>query len=210
MYYTGGQDMYQYNNVAIFGGTFDPIHLGHLLIAEQVNNIFSLDQIIFMPAGRPPHKVNKVLSFSKDRLEMVNLAIKDNKCFISSSYELEKEGKSYTAETLRYFHNQDIAKRIYFIIGADSLLDIFNWRETDYLLKYGHYIVAHRPGYDISAFYQDEKYKPYRERISILDTIQVDISSTRIRNFVKNDKSIRYQTPDRVIDYINDNNLYRG
>ncbi len=202
--------MYRYNEIAIFGGTFDPIHLGHLLIAEQVNNNFLLDQIIFMPAGRPPHKVNKVLSSSKNRLEMVDLAIKGNESFVSSSYELEKEGKSYTAETLRYLHNQDIAKRIYFIIGADSLLDIFNWREPDYLLKYAHYIVAHRPGYDISAFYEDEKYKPYRDRISILDTIQVDISSTGIRNFVKSNKSIRYQTPDIVIDYINDNNLYRG
>ncbi len=202
--------MYQFNEIAIFGGTFDPIHLGHLLIAEQVNNKYSLDQIIFMPAGRPPHKVNKVISSSKDRLKMVDLAIRDNEYFVSSNYELEKEGKSFTAETLRYFNSQDIAKRIYFIIGADSLLDIFNWREPDYLLKYAHYIVAHRPGYDFSAFYQDEKYKPYLERISILDTIQVDISSSRIRNLVKNDKSIRYQTPDIIIDYINDNNLYRG
>ncbi|MFP4015507.1 MAG: nicotinate-nucleotide adenylyltransferase [Halanaerobiales bacterium] len=202
--------MSQGKNVAIFGGTFDPIHLGHLLIAEQVYNNFSpdLDKIVFMPAGRPPHKVKKNLTSAGNRLKMLELAIENNEHFVASSYELDKEGKSYTAETLRYFLQNNIADKVFFIIGADSLLDVLNWREPDYLLDNAHFIVAHRPGYDISDYYQNERYKPYRERITILDTMQVDISSTRIREFVRMKKSIRYQTPDKVIDYIKKNNLY--
>ncbi|MFP4661810.1 MAG: nicotinate-nucleotide adenylyltransferase [Halanaerobiales bacterium] len=200
--------MSQYQNVAIFGGTFDPIHLGHLLIAEQVYNNFSLDRIIFIPAGLPPHKVEKDISSAGDRLAMLKLAIKNNKHFAASSYELDKSGKSYTAETLRYFHRNDIASNVYFIIGADSLLDILNWREPDYLFQNARFIVVHRPGYDISDYYKNEKYKPYREKILILDTMQVDISSTRIREMVRAKKSIRYLTTNEVVEYIYTKNLY--
>lgn len=206
----GVRQMSQHNNIAIFGGTFDPIHFGHLLVAEQIYNSFSLDRIIFMPAGQPPHKSDRKITSARDRLNMLNLAIKDNNHFLSSNYELNKKGKSYTADTLRFFLEQKFLEKVYFIIGADSLLDIHNWKDPGFLLENAYFIVAPRPNYDISRFYEDERYKPYRDRILILDTIQVEISSTNIRELVKEKKSIKYQTPEKVIKYINDNNLYRS
>lgn len=202
--------MLQYTNIAIFGGTFDPIHFGHLLVAEQVYNNYPIEEIFFMPAGNPPHKKTKKVTDSIHRLKMVDLAIKDNEHFCLSDYELVKDGDSYTAETCRYFYKEGIAKRVYFIIGADSLLDIFNWREPDYLLKNAYFIVANRPGSNIKSFYDDYKYKPYLKNINIMDTIEVDYSSTRIKQWVKEGKSIRYQTTDSVLEYIENNLLYRG
>lgn len=202
--------MSEYKKIAIFGGTFNPVHFGHLLVAEQVFNYFDIGHIIFMPAGIPPHKEDKEIVASEHRLNMVKLAIKDNGHFSCSDYELKKNEKSYTAETLRYFEKEDIAEEIFFIIGADSLLDIFNWRQPEYLLTNSYFIVARRPGYDFDEQTLDEKYKPYRERIILMDTVLVDFSSTRIRNWVKKGYSIKYQTSRPVIEYINKYQLYRG
>ncbi|MFW6022332.1 MAG: nicotinate-nucleotide adenylyltransferase [Halanaerobiaceae bacterium] len=202
--------MSQVKNVAIFGGTFDPIHFGHLLIAEQVINEFDLSRIIFMPAGLPPHKTNRNLESGSHRYNMVKLAIDNNENFILSGYELKKQGKSYTADTLRYFLKKESLNKIFFIIGADSLLDIFNWKEPDFLLNNSEFIVARRPGYDIDFFFEDEKYKLYRDTIHIMETLEVDFSSTRIRKWIQNEKSIKYQLPDIVIKYIYNNSLYRS
>lgn len=198
------------SRVAILGGTFDPIHLGHLLIAEQAYNTFSLDKVIFMPAGAPPHKTEKKIVDGSRRLKMVKLAIRDNPHFSYSDYELKKEGRSYTADTLRYFKELNPGHKVYFIIGADSLLDIFSWREPDYLLENGHFIVARRPGYPLDNIHLDERYQPYLEHIHIMEGILIDISSSKIRERIRTGQSIRYQTRDAVISYIEKERLYRG
>ena len=202
--------MFKYKNIAILGGTFDPVHYGHLLIAEQAYFIFPLEQFFFMPAGVPPHKQSRNLSSSEHRLRMLELAVRGNEHFSVSRYEIEKKGLSYTVDTLRYLSGLGLAEKIYFIIGADSLLDIFSWREPDFLLKNGHLIVARRPEFDINYIYRDEKYKPYLDNILLMYIIMVDFSSSKIRQLVKEGKSIRYQTPDAVIDYIEENQLSRG
>ncbi|QTL97660.1 nicotinate-nucleotide adenylyltransferase [Iocasia frigidifontis] len=194
--------------LAILGGTFDPVHLGHLLIAEQVLNRFDLDKIIFMPAGVPPHKNNSQILPSHHRLEMLKLAIRDNPLFNYSRYELDKEGQSYTADTLRYFKNKQGVDRVYFIIGADSLLDIFNWKEPDYLLANAFFIVAQRPGYSIDNILRENDYSPYFDRIFIMNSFFIDISSTFIRQAVKNGDSIRYQVTEAVKNYIENKKLY--
>ena len=202
--------MFEYKNIAIMGGTFNPIHYGHLLIAEQAYSNYSIEQIFFMPTGNPPHKKRANIIASSHRLHMLELAVRENEHFSISKYELEKKGRSYTVDTLRYLTKLCLAEKIFFIIGADSLLDIFTWREPDFLLQNGHLLVASRPEFDINYIYQDEKYKPYLEHIYFMDTIKVDFSSTKIRQLIKEGKSIRYQTPDSVIDYIEENRLYRG
>ena len=201
--------MYQYKNLAVYGGTFDPIHYGHLLVAEQVYDNFSVEKILFMPAGDPPHKINREITDARHRYRMIQLAIEGNENFLISDYELKKGGKSYTADTLRYFKENRIAENLYFIIGADSLLDIFDWREPEFLLQNAYFIVAGRPGYQLKEVMLEEKYKPYLKQISFLDTIEVGYSSSRIRVLLKEGKSIKYQTPDLVIEYIEEHHLYR-
>ncbi|MFW6035877.1 MAG: nicotinate-nucleotide adenylyltransferase [Halothermotrichaceae bacterium] len=196
--------------IAVFGGTFDPVHLGHLLMAEQAWEQFDLNKIIFMPAGIPPHKNNSIMAPAAKRYQMLKKAIKNNPHFTVSNYELQKEEKSYTANTLRYLQSKKIADKIYFIIGADSLLDIFSWKEPEFLLSNSYFIVAKRPGFNLKNIWENNQYKPYQDHINIINTIKIDISSSEIRESVMKGKSIKYRTRDCVINYIKKHNLYRG
>lgn len=193
--------------IAIFGGTFDPIHIGHLVIAEQAFNRYDLSKIIFMPAGNPPHKNNQNLTSAKLRLEMVKLAIEDNDHFTFSDWELKNEQPSYTAETLRFFDNK-YEEEIYFIIGADSLLDIPNWKEPDFLMKNGNFIVARRPTFSIEKILKKVFFKYHQDNLHIMNSSLIDISSSLIRKNIRNNESIRYMTLDSIIDFINKNNIY--
>ena len=194
-------------SIAILGGTFDPIHFGHLIVAEQAYNRFKLEKIIFMPAGNPPHKDNNNLSSAKKRYKMIQLATNNNDHFSCSNWEMKRDKPSYTVDTLRYFENEGIDD-IHFIIGADSLLDIPEWREPEYLLKNAKFIVARRPSFSLEKIWENELIKNYKNNIYLMESILIDISSTLIKNNKKNNKSIRYLTPDSVVDYINDNKIY--
>lgn len=197
-------------SIAILGGTFDPIHMGHLIIGEQAYNSFGLDRIIFMPAGIPPHKDFQNVTGSRHRLEMVKLAIKDNSHFTFSDWELKKQGKSYTAETLRNIQSSNSEEEIYLIIGADSLFDIYNWKEPEYILENANLIVASRPGFPLKDVMIDSRFRPYSQNIYFLDDLLINISSSHIRDLVQKDKSIRYLVPTEVLTYIKDNSLYRS
>jgi len=193
--------------IAIFGGTFDPIHIGHLIIAEQAYNRYDLSKVVFMPAGNPPHKNNEELTPAKLRLQMVNLAIEDNEHFTISDWEIKKNEPSYTAETLRYF-NEKYNEEIYFIIGADSLLDIPNWKEPEFLMENGNFIVARRPNFSLEKTLKKVFFKTYRDNLHIMNSSLIDISSSLIRKNIKNKKSIRYMTLDSIIKFIDENNIY--
>ncbi|MFW5787731.1 MAG: nicotinate-nucleotide adenylyltransferase [Halanaerobiales bacterium] len=193
---------------AILGGTFDPIHYGHLLIAEQAYNKFNLNDIIFMPAGFPPHKDYQHVSSPGDRLEMVKLAVKDNPHFSFSKFELKEDRVSYTVETLRYFQDKGY-EQIRFIIGADSLLDMPNWREPEYLLTNACFIVAPRPTISIKEVLKKDFYREYLDHINVLQCPLIDISSSLIRREIKNNRSVKYMTPEPVINYIRENKLYQ-
>lgn len=201
---------HSYNKIAVFGGTFDPIHLGHLLIAEQAYELLALDRVFFMPAGVPPHKDRKRITDSCHRLEMVKLAIEDNPHFSLSDYEINKKGSSYTADTLRYFLEAGLAQEIFFLIGADSLTEIYSWREPEYLLENGRFIVARRPDFPLSHLLEKPGYKEYSSHIHIMDSQLIDISSSGLREKISKGCSIRYQTRDEIIDYIKKEGLYRG
>ncbi|MFW6278828.1 MAG: nicotinate-nucleotide adenylyltransferase [Bacillota bacterium] len=196
--------------IAIFGGTFDPIHMGHLIIAEQAYNDFDLEQIIFMPAGQPPHKANSNLTRGKHRLEMVKLAVSDNQHFNYSRLEFKKRGKSYTVDTLDYMKELYPDREISFLIGADSLLDIFNWRRPEYLLENASFIVARRPDFSLKDIFLDERFREYRNSISLLDNSLIDISSSQIRALYRKNKSVRYLILPVIKRYVEEHNLYRG
>jgi len=195
--------------VAIFGGTFDPPHLGHFILAEQIKNSFELAKIIFMPAGKPPHKKDKYISPDQDRFEMLKLAVDKNKDFFLSDWELKEDDYSYTAKTLAQFVPRLEAEEVFFIIGADSLAEIFKWKEPEYLLSEGKFIVFNRPGYDLKKILKDEKYRPYSNNILTYQGLNIEISSSLIRNEIRKGNSIRYLTFDPIKIYIEKNNLYR-
>lgn len=195
--------------VAIFGGTFDPPHLGHFILAEQIKNRFDLAKIIFMPAGKPPHKKNRDISPDQDRFKMLKLAVAENKDFSLSDWELNEDGYSYTAKTLSKFVTRLDAEEVFFIIGADSLAEIFKWKKPEYLLSEGKFIVYNRPGYDFKKTLSQQKYQPYLTNILTYQGLNIEISSSFIREELKNGNSIRYLTLDTIVKFIKENNLYR-
>ena len=195
--------------VAIFGGTFDPPHLGHFILAEQIINRFEIDNIIFMPAGRPPHKKDKEISPDYIRFEMLKLAVDKNEKFSLSDWELKNDGFSYTAKTLAQFVPKLEAEEVFFIIGADSLAEIFKWKEPDYLLSEGQFIVYNRPGYDFEEILNQQRFQPYRDNILTYQGLNIEISSSFIRAEYRNNNSIRYLTLEQIVKYINKKSLYR-
>lgn len=187
------------HRIGILGGTFNPPHLGHLLMAEQVGNQLELDEVWFMPTASPPHAPGKKTIDSMHRVEMVQLAIEDNPLFKLQPYEVFKGGKNYTVDTMSYFVEAFPQSDFYFIIGADSANELFTWRNIDKLVNLVQFVGIRRPGE-----------KPYEDVYPIIwvDSPLVDISSTEIRLRVYLEQSIKYQVPKTVEEYIKLNQLY--
>ncbi len=194
------------NQIILFGGTFDPPHLGHLIIAEQAREQLGCDYLLLMPAGIPPHKQTGSVSPAEIRLEMLDRAVDDNPGLVVSRYELERSGASYTARTLRHFLKRFAG--VLLIIGADSLAEIFTWREPEFILARSRLLVAPRPGYDIGELLKQESLQDYRENIVPLDTGLMEISSSQIRKRAGGGQSLRYLVPEPVREYIREQGLY--
>ena len=173
----------------IMGGTFNPIHLAHLYIAYEAKEQLDLDTIIFMPAGIPPHKRNNTIVDSSLRLEMVKLAIDDYEDFIVSDYEIEKQGLSFTYETLSALKKDDV--ELYFISGGDSLMDIESWKNTDCILRDCNFVVFNRGEFSIEELEKQKKKleDKYDANIILLNGVNIDISSSMIRDRLEEGKS---------------------
>lgn len=193
--------------IGIMGGSFDPIHFGHLLAATCAADEFKLERVFFVPAAIPPHKRDLNLASEKDRLQMALLATADNPSFEVSDVEISRGGVSYTIDTLRYFKDKYPDHRIYFITGADTIPEIHSWRSPKELLELAHFIVALRPGYTFEGL-DREFYKQYIERIVFMEMPVMGISSTEIRRRVREGKTIRYQVHPAVLEYICEHRLY--
>ena len=197
--------------VGIMGGTFDPIHIGHLIIAEKAREQFHLDEVLFMPSGTPYMKnIDEVLPGSI-RSEMTKLAIEENPLFSISTIEIEKEGSTYTYETLETLHDKNPNTEYYFILGADSLFAIEHWKNPEKIFADCHILAAVRNDknaeeMETQAVYLKEK---FNADISLIETGHIEISSSMIRELVKDGHSIRYLVPDAVYDYIIKNKLYK-
>ncbi len=185
--------------VGILGGTFNPLHIGHLAIAEVAQEQMDLDKVIFVPSYLPPHKRIANLAPADERLEMVRLAIKENPKFDISNYEVEKGGKSYTIETVRYFQDKFPDAKLFFIVGGDSAADLHTWKNIDKILEIVTFIVVNRPGHD-------ECVANIAHHSVVLPGI--DISSSYVRRRLTQGKSIKYLVPDEVFRYIEQHKLY--
>jgi len=185
--------------IGILGGTFNPIHIGHLILAEEAREKLGLDKVIFVPAFLPPHKDDSGIAPAKMRLDMVRLAIKGNKSLTVSDIETKRDGRSYTIDTLREFKKMFSGDELYFIIGSDLLKYLDVWKDLNEIIKMVKFIAATRPGYPL------EKIPSY---IATLPIRAVDISAFEVREAIKNNRSFRYLVPERVFDYINKKRLY--
>jgi nicotinate-nucleotide adenylyltransferase len=190
--------------IGILGGTFDPIHLGHLVMAEQVKEKLRLDRVILIPSSKPPHKTKQKLSPAKDRIEMTRLGVEGNPKFLVSELELKRKGLSYTIDTLQQLKVLYPEREIYFLTGSDVLDEIQTWKEPEQIYKQAKVVIAIRPGFD--RFDPENR---FAKKSIIVPIAGVDVSSSRIRMKVRKGESIRYLVPTKVEKYINKKKLYR-
>lgn len=194
--------------IAIMGGTFDPVHYGHLVTAEAARCGFTLDKVVFVPSGRPPHKQERKISPAEHRLAMTQLAIATNPSFEVSRVEIDRPGFSYAVDTVAAFHERyGQEAEIYFITGADAILEILTWKNVDRLMEVCHFIAATRPGFQLSDM---ENILPrFRGKIIFMEVPALAISSTDIRERVRRGRPIKYLLPEPVEEYIYQHGLYR-
>ena len=227
------------DRIAIFGGTFNPVHVGHLMVAEDIRQLFLLDRVIFVSSSVPPHKANNEIISPEHRHRMTCLAIEGNPYFEASSVELDRAGTSYTVDTVSHFRNLYGSKSaLYFIVGIDAFLELSTWHNVPGLFELCTFIVVIRPGIDFEksalSFLDDfGKIRIHRVHwvhwedrsahagdaldptggdpkmnVYLVESIQVDISSSDIRTLVRDRCSIRYLVPHQVEEYIHRNKLF--
>lgn len=197
--------------IGIMGGTFDPIHYGHLVAAETARIELGLDKVLFIPTGLPPHKETRLVTDPSLRYAMVEMSIRNNKEFQVSRMEIDRKGPTYTIDTLRILSDFLPGQEIFFITGTDALKELLTWREPEEIISLARIIGVSRPGYDSQGLLENilSKYPFMRDRVSLLEVPALAISSTDIRQRVLSGKSIRYLLPDEVRMYIEQNELYR-
>lgn len=201
------------SRIAVMGGTFDPIHYGHLVAAEAACFEFNLDKVIFMPAGKPAHKQKKQVTDGEHRYHMAVLATATNPYFEVSRIELDRVGITYTVDTIKALKKMLGAEtEVYFITGADAILDILTWHNVEELLTLCDFIAATRPGFNKKDMEQKliELKSKYDKDIFMIEIPSIAISSTDIRDKVANGKPIKYLIPETVEKYIYENGLYRS
>ncbi|MEX0985363.1 MAG: nicotinate-nucleotide adenylyltransferase [Actinomycetota bacterium] len=187
--------------LGVMGGTFDPIHYGHLVTAEEALQQFELDAVVFVPTGRPWLKEHEVISAAEDRYLMTVIATASNPRFQVSRMEVDRDGATYTVDTLRALKEEYDAD-LFFISGADAILEIVQWKEPEELFALAHFIAATRPGYEIAAF-------DAHPAITVMNIPALAISSTDIRGRVAQGTTIRYLVPEGVNSYVQKAGLYR-
>jgi len=197
--------------IGVLGGTFDPIHIGHLVAAEEVRVQLGLDRVIFVPAGLPPHKLSNKLSPVEHRLAMVELAIASNPYFTVSRVDIDRFGPCYTVDTIQLLRDElgpDV--ELYFIMGSDSLADILTWHKPERLIRLCRLAVVERPGYRVDMEELEHLLPGITSRVHFVNSPQLDISSTDIQRRVREGLPIKYQVPEAVEKYIYEHGLYMG
>ncbi|SHG88565.1 nicotinate-nucleotide adenylyltransferase [Tepidibacter thalassicus] len=197
--------------IGIMGGTFDPIHYGHLATAEAVRVKYKLNKVIFMPSGNPPHKRDRDIIDKLHRYNMTILATMSNKYFEVSSLEIKRKGRTYTIDTLKKLKNTYKNSELFFITGADAFCDIETWKDVEENFNLATFIGATRPGVELSKVRNKIEYlkSKYNTKILEIHVPSLDISSTDLRERIKMNKSIKYLLPECVEKYIYKYNLYR-
>lgn len=200
-------------HIGVIGGTFDPIHYGHLVIAEEVRATLNLSEVVFIPAGQPPHKTGHHITEVRHRLAMLELALASNSHFHISRMEIERIGPSYTVDTLHTLRQQwGENTALSFIIGWDSLEELHTWYKAEEMLtQVTHLVAVRRPGYEEDDEYNkvlEQRLPGILQRLLVVQAPQLEISATDLRQRVAENRPIKYQTPEGVETYIKENRLY--
>jgi nicotinate-nucleotide adenylyltransferase len=191
------------SRVGVMGGTFDPIHHGHLVAASEVAALYRLDEVIFVPTGKPWQKADEKVSPAEHRYLMTVIATASNPHFWVSRVDVDRRGPTYTIDTLRDLAAQFPEAELYFITGADALSQIVSWKDADELFRLAHFIGVTRPGYHLSDAHLPE------DSVSLLEVPAMAISSSGCRERVRAGLPVWYLVPDGVVQYINKHRLYR-
>ena len=187
--------------IGILGGTFNPVHIGHLTIAQMVHEQLKLDKVIFVPSNLPPHKSSKKVVSVKDRCHMLRLAIKGNAHFDISDFEVKKRGKSFSIDTVSYLRDRyPRGTKLFFIIGSDLLPTLYTWKRIEEILKMATFVAVNRPGY---------KGKKSKIRVKSMTTVGLHTSSSYVRQRIISGKTVQYLVPDNILKYIKQKKLYR-
>ena len=200
--------------IALLGGSFDPVHHGHLIVARAVAEAVGIDQVVLLPAGQAPHKPNGAVASGADRAAMVRLAVEGDGLFAVSDYDLNRDGPCYTVQTVQHFRDElDAHDELIWIIGGDSLLELHEWYQPGRIASLCRIVTAARSGFDPGGLdkLRDAVDPDAFEQIKrdILETPRIDISATQIRRRVAEGQSIRNLTPTAVAEYIAAHSLYR-
>jgi nicotinate-nucleotide adenylyltransferase len=190
--------------VGIMGGTFDPIHHGHLVAASEVANLYNLDEVIFVPTGEPWQKSDRRVSPAEHRYLMAVIATASNPHFWVSRVDIDRAGPTYTIDTIRDIALQRPGAELYFITGADALAQILSWKDAEDALKLAKFVGVTRPGYHLT-----DEHLP-RDTVTLLDVPAMAISSSDCRDRVVAGRPVWYLVPDGVVQYISKHGLYRG
>ena len=198
--------------LGIMGGTFAPIHWGHLVTAEAARHQFKLDQVLFVPAGQPPHKAGRNVSAAEHRYLMTFLAIANNPNFRISRTEIDREGQSYTFDTVSLLRKEFDLTELFFITGADAMREILTWYKAKELLRMCHFVAASRPGFTLEDYMEQADLQEFRQQgnIHLIEVPAMAISSTDLRRRVRCGEPISYLVPETVENYIYKNQLYAG
>src|SRR5262245_18538597 len=188
--------------IGVMGGTFDPIHHGHLVAASEVAQVFTLDEVVFVPTGQPWQKDDRKVSPSEDRYLMTVIATASNPRFSVSRVDIDRGGTTYTIDTLRDLHDAYADAQLFFITGADALEQILSWRQADELFDLAHFVGVTRPGYDLDAHHLPTGW------VSLIELPAMAISSTACRARVAAGEPVWHLVPDGVVQYISKTNLY--
>jgi nicotinate-nucleotide adenylyltransferase len=199
--------------IGIMGGTFDPIHNGHLMLGRQALEEYGLDQVWYMPSGQPPHKKDHAVTDAADRLEMVRRAVDGIDGFVCSDFEIQRPGITYSVETLRLLRQEYPADEFYFIIGADSFYEIERWFQPQEILKLTALMVAVRE-YPGAARSMEEQKKlleeKYQARVHFLHCAKMDVSSSGLRRSISEGEPVGDLIPEAVLSYIKEKGLYKA
>jgi nicotinate-nucleotide adenylyltransferase len=190
--------------VGIMGGTFDPIHHGHLVAASEVASLFELDEVIFVPTGEPWQKSERRVSPAEHRYLMAVIATASNPRFWVSRVDIDRRGPTYTVDTIRDIAAQRPDSELFFITGADALGQILSWKDSDLAIRMAHFVGVTRPGYELSAEHLPS------DSVTLLDVPAMAISSSDCRDRVVAGHPVWYLVPDGVVQYINKHKLYRA
>ena len=196
--------------LGILGGTFDPPHYGHLVLAENARTQLSLDRILFVLAGQPPHKPHQPAAAADNRLGMVEAAISDNEFFSISRVDLDRPGPHYTVDMLNLLRREYPQVAFYFLMGGDSLAEFPHWWQAPAILQETMLAIMPRPGYDPDLVVLEQVLPGIRERVTWLDVPYLDIASSGLRQRVRKGLSLRYLMPPAVKQYVSEHHLYTG